>query len=147
MNEVRFINVPAFGEIGVKYMYDKALKLPHFNLYMPDRIPKSKMIDRSYFYNCFNTLYPEEVAELIKHANEKRYSTENDRVAENSIIMTEEWAAKLDELPYISKQKGRMAHLLKQKSKIISERKERVTYDAFDFLKRPRVNSSTENMA
>ena len=74
-------------------MYDKALELPGLKLLMPDKVPKSKTMDREYFYNCFNTLYPEDVAEIIKHANEKRYTVSNDKIAENSIVMTEEWAA------------------------------------------------------
>ena len=42
-------------------------------------------------------------------------------------------------MPYVSKAKGKMSALLKQKSKIQAVRKERVTYDAFDFTeKRPR---------
>ena len=86
----------------------------------------------------FNTLHPAEVDSLIKHANDQRYSVQNDQVAENSILMTEEWANQLEELPFVSKQKGRMAHLLKQKSKIGVERKDRVTYTAYDFQKRPR---------
>ena len=86
----------------------------------------------------FNTLHPAEVDSLIKHGNDQRYTVQNDQVAENSILMTEEWANQIDELPFVSKQKGRMAHLLKQKSKIGAERKDRVTYTAYDFQKRPR---------
>ena len=41
-------------------------------------------------------------------------------------------------MSFFSKQKGRMTHLLKQKSKIATKRKERVVYEAFDFLKKPR---------
>ena len=59
--------------------------------------------------------------------------------------MTEEWANALEEMPFVSKQRGRMAHLLKMKSKISTERKDRVTYEALDFLKRPRTDSSFAN--
>jgi hypothetical protein len=53
-------------------------------------------------------------------------------------------------MPFVSKVKGKMSALLKQKSKIQAVRKERVTYDAFDFTqKRPRnegvFNQSEEN--
>ena len=70
MQDVKFTNIPAYGEIGVKYMYDKAMTLPLVNKYFPDKLPKSRQIDKAYFYNVFNTLYPEDVAALIKHANE-----------------------------------------------------------------------------
>ena len=39
-------------------------------------------------------------------------------------------------MPFISREKGRMSALLKTKSKVQSERKERITYDAFDFEKK-----------
>ena len=53
--------------------------------------------------------------------------------------MTEEWAKELEELPFVSKQKGRMAHLLKQKSKVGVEHTNRTTYEPLDFQKRVRV--------
>jgi len=45
-------------------------------------------------------------------------------------------------MPFVSKEKGRMSHLLKLKSKIGVQRKDRVVYDVFDFEKRIR-NPST----
>ena len=113
MQDVKFCNISQYGEIGVKHIYDKAITLPSMKLYFPDKLPKQRTIDKAYFYNVFNTLYPDEVANLIKHANEQRYTVENDKVADNSILMSEEWANQIEELPFISKLKGRMAHLLK----------------------------------
>ena len=59
--------------------------------------------------------------------------------------MTEDWANQIEELPFVSKQKGRMAFLMKQKSKVAAERKDRVTYEAHDFLKRPRGISQNDS--
>ena len=147
MDQVRFTNVPAFAEIGVKHTYDKAMTLPGLKDYFPSKLARGRTMEKVYFYNVFNTLYPEEVTALIKHANSKRYTVESDTVAENSIVMTEEWANQLEELPFVSKQKGRMSHLLKKKSKIAVERKDRVTYEAFDFLKRARDSQEKQTMA
>ena len=44
-------------------------------------------------------------------------------------------------MPFFSKEKGRMSHLLKMKSKIGVTRKERVVYDVPEFTKRPRDTS------
>ena len=41
-------------------------------------------------------------------------------------------------MPFISKQKGRMSALLKQKSLVAVKRKERVQYPVHDFQKRLR---------
>ena len=147
MQEVRFTNVPTYQEIAVKNIYDKALLLSGMSELMPVSMPKCRTIDRQYFYNCFNTLYPEEVAALVKQANAKRYTVENEKQVENSIIMTKEQANAGEELPFISKQKGRMSHLLKKKNKLGVERKDRVQYEAYYFLKRPRGSQSQNNMA
>ena len=42
-------------------------------------------------------------------------------------------------MPFISKQRGRMTFLLKQKSAIRVERKPKITYEVHDSLKRLRV--------
>ena len=39
-------------------------------------------------------------------------------------------------MPFIIKQKGKMVHLLKQKSKVQAELKPRKSYDPFDFASR-----------
>ena len=44
-------------------------------------------------------------------------------------------------MPFISKTKGRMSHLLKQKSKIITVRRERKTYEPLDLDKRVRIRN------
>ena len=136
--DIKVCKITQYSEISVKLIYERALKHPNLAKYMPPALPKGRTIDKEYFYNVFNTLYPEEVSALLKHANEKRYTVENDTVKENSILLTDDWANQLEEMPFVSKQKGRMSHLLKQKSKFGVERKDRVTYEAYDFLKRPR---------
>ena len=84
-------------------------------------------------YNIWNTLYPEDVAEVINYANGLRYSIDTEAEKDNNILITDEWQKELNSLPFKSKQKGRMSLLLKVKSKLIEERKERKTYPAYDF--------------
>ena len=71
----------------------------------------------------------------------------NDNVADNSIQMTEQWAEELADLPFVSKQRGRMSFLLKKKSKIDVERKDRVTYEAYDVSKRPRIVQESQTLS
>ena len=40
MSEVKFVNVPAFDEIGVKYLYDDVVKKDGMSQYFPDKFPK-----------------------------------------------------------------------------------------------------------
>ena len=52
---------------------------------------------------------------------------------ENAIEITEAWKKELESMPYVSQQKGRMSHLLKQKTKVAAVQRERKTYEVFDF--------------
>ena len=61
MTQVKHINVPAYDEIGVKALYEKALKMKGMGKYFPDKYPKGMQCDKKYFYNIWNTLYPDEV--------------------------------------------------------------------------------------
>ena len=59
MNEVKFCNPPAYDEIGVKALYDEVKALPTIGAYFPDSFPKGMQCDKSYFYNIWNTIFPE----------------------------------------------------------------------------------------
>ena len=47
-------------------------------------------------------------------------------------------------MPFVSKQKGRMSHLLKIKSKVGIIHEKRKTYPAFDIEKRPRTTEDAK---
>ena len=61
---------------------------------------------------------------------------DNEKVKNEAIVMTEEWRDQLEQMPFVSKQKGRMSHLLKMKSKVGVIHKERAKYEPLDFQKR-----------
>ena len=69
MKDVRFVNPPTYDEISVIRIYDKAIQLPDMIDYFPDSYSKGNQCNKEYFYNVFNTLYPEKVKNLIEHAN------------------------------------------------------------------------------
>ena len=78
------------------------------------------------------------MSNLIKTAHQVRYGIEADAVREEVIEMTEEWANELSDMQFTSRQKGRMSHLLKKKSKVVKKMKPRVQHAPFDFGKRFR---------
>ena len=129
MSEVRFINPPLYDEIAVKHLYNDVSKQPLVKDYFPDEFPKGCQCDRSYFYNVWNSKYPNQVEETIKYANSQRYTVSNEKAEQNAICITQEWEDEIDNMPFVSKQKGRMTALLKAKSKIKVQRKQRVQYD------------------
>ena len=54
--------------------------------------------------------------------------------------MTEEWAEELKQMPFASKQKGRMCALLKAKSKVGGISRERKQYEVLDISKKFRTS-------
>ena len=96
MQEVRFINVPAYDELSVKKIYSKSISLPGMIDYFPDKYPKGSTCSKEYMYNVFNTLYPKEVNSLIEHANSLRYSVDEEKNKENAIEISDAWKQKLE---------------------------------------------------
>ena len=52
------IEVPRYDELVVKVLYPKFKNDATFMMYFPDRMPKGRWPDRTYFYTVLNTLYP-----------------------------------------------------------------------------------------
>ena len=132
------INPPLFDEIAVKHLYDDVSQQPLIKDYFPDTFTKGCQCDRAYFYNVWNTKYPEQVKETIDYANAQRYTVSNEDARQNAIVVSDDWLQEIDSMPFVSKQKGRMTALLKAKSKIKIERKPRVQYPVGESLKRLR---------
>ena len=137
--DVKFCNAPAFDEIGVKALYERVLKRPGMAKYFPDKYPKGKACNREYMYNIWHTIHPEEVQQVIAHANSQRYSITAEKQAQEAILISDKWMEEIEAMLFTSKIKGRMSMLLKQKSKVNAVPKERITYPAYDFEKRMRV--------
>ena len=69
MQDVRFVNPPSYDEIGVKALYHKVLEEEGMKDFFPAKFPKGLQCDKAYFYNVWNTLYPDQVKKVIDHAN------------------------------------------------------------------------------
>ena len=69
-------------------------------------------------FNTWNSIHPDQVKEVIDYANQVRFGLDNEKVKEDSILMTKEWEDELKDMPFFSKQKGRFVALLKRKSKV-----------------------------
>ena len=60
-------------------------------------------MDKTYMYNIWNTVHPDQVKSVIEHANEVRYGSANEKVQEESIKVTDKWKAELQAMPFTSK--------------------------------------------
>jgi len=70
MSDVNFCNPPAYDEIAVKNLYEKVIAQPGMAELFPDSYPKGRTCCRAYMFNCWNTLHPKMVREVIEYANQ-----------------------------------------------------------------------------
>ena len=89
MNQVKFINVPAYDEIGVKAMYSKVMQMEGMERYFPSKYPKGTQCEKGYLYNVWNSLHPDVVKKVIDHANSQRFAMTAEKVQKESINITE----------------------------------------------------------
>ena len=74
--DCKFINVPKFDELSVKSIYPLFGQDQAMMRYFPDSYPREKGPTRDYFFTVLNTLYPEYLAKVIKHAHKVRYASD-----------------------------------------------------------------------
>ena len=98
--EVKEVNVNKYDEISVKKIYDKMLQRKELQPYFPDTYPKGRQCDKKYFQNICATKFPDEVAELIKHANDQRFTKTGDEEDHETIVVNNDWMEKLQAHPF-----------------------------------------------
>ena len=76
--EINDITVHKYDEISVKKLYDKMLQREEMKPFFPNKYPKGRQCDKKYFYNVAATLFPQEMANLIMHANNQRFTKTGD---------------------------------------------------------------------
>ena len=68
LTEVKFVNVPMYDELSVKNLWPSCKGNAQLMKYFPDKLPKGRLPDRKYFFDILNTVKPDYVDKLIKHA-------------------------------------------------------------------------------
>ena len=136
--------MPRFDELSVAAMIHKFKDDPDLQTLLPVKLPKKRQHDRSYLFNCINTLYPGYVQKLVTYANEQRYDSSSKKDEEAVIEVTEDWFQQLSEVPFVSRKtidslltfilerRGRTIHLLQKRAKRSKERQGRKKYMLFD---------------
>ena len=99
---VKRVSVPHYEELAVKNIFPRVKDEPEVMVYLPDKLPKSKLPDRQYFFNVLNTVRQEYVTELIAHANRQRFSADRPDIEMETISVHENWWAELTSLPFVS---------------------------------------------
>ena len=73
------------------------------SFYFPDKYSKGRQCDRDYMFNVANTLHTEFIKELIEHSLKQRYTVSDKEQKKECVLITEEWAEELKEMPFFSK--------------------------------------------
>ena len=76
--------------------------IDEFMKYFPDKIPKGRLPAREYFFNVMNSINPQYVQQLIKHATEQRHSASEFKEEGETIVVSEKMLEQLNAMPYIS---------------------------------------------
>ena len=72
MSDVVHVNVPLYQELNVNDVLAMFSHNEEFLKYLPDRMPKGRQIDRTYFFSILNTLEPDKLQAIIRNAQVQR---------------------------------------------------------------------------
>ena len=97
------MTVPHYDELSVKALWPHVKKDADFTKYFPDTYPAGKGPPRQYFFDVLNTLQPEYLQQVMKHANEQRMSANTADQKEESIAISKFWEEELKAMPYLSR--------------------------------------------
>ncbi len=67
--QLRPISVPEYDELSVKNLWHEVVQDKDFAQYFPSSITEKSLPPREFFFNILNTVQPDYVAALIKHAH------------------------------------------------------------------------------
>ena len=102
LSDVKWINVPRFDELSVENLEKQFKDDAKFQRFLPNRLPKGRQPDRTYYFNVLNTLYPDYIAEIILHANGKRFKAGDDETDYGGIKVSEDWWEQLNAVPFLT---------------------------------------------
>ena len=102
LSEVKWIAVPRYDEVNVLTMMAKFKDDAEVQMLIPDKLPKGRLPDREYFFNCLNTIHPAYMHKLVQHANAQRFDSSQKQEDAAVVQVSEDWWDKLNEVPFVS---------------------------------------------
>ena len=69
LKELKPVDVGNYPEISVKKLYAEFAERETMKPYLPPKIPKSRQMDKEYFFNVVNTLFEDELKSILEYAN------------------------------------------------------------------------------
>ena len=103
LDQVSRVNEPLYDELSVANIWPMMNIDEKFMLYFPTKMAKNRVPGREYMFNILNTIHPNYLQALIKHANDQRNSVSNDAIAREAIEVSDDWWDALNSVPFISR--------------------------------------------
>ena len=98
--DVKWIEVPKLAELSVVNLYPVFKDDKTMMAFFPDKLPKGRLPDRTYFFNVMNTMYGDYTKELVRSAQNNRHKVDEGEEQVKGICVTDEWWRKLNEAPF-----------------------------------------------
>ena len=86
----------------MKGLFKDVIDDPELYCFFADHKEGRKLPSREYFFNVLNTVQPNYVSKIVKHAQSVRFDKTNKEDAKETIEMTEKWHQTLLAHPFFS---------------------------------------------
>ena len=73
-SQIRPISVPRYDELSVHNLIKEVMKTKALNKFFPEQQTPADLPDREYFFSVINTIEPEYLNALIRHAQNQRFA-------------------------------------------------------------------------
>ena len=101
-NQIRPIEVPHYDILSVETLVKDVMTIPDLGKFFPEQKTHSNRPDRQFFFNIINTVDPDYLSALIRHAKGLRFGSGAPSKEDNIIEVNEHWQKELEASPYYS---------------------------------------------
>jgi hypothetical protein len=100
--DVQPVDAGCYPELSVKTLYAEYEERPEIKQYLPPKVNKGRICDKSYFWNVVNTVTAGEVEAMVDHANSQRNAVDSGDMNQESITMSQQMVELMQAHPWVS---------------------------------------------
>ena len=101
-NQLRPTEVLHYDELSVDALIKDVMTIPDLGKFFPEQKTPANRPDREFFFNIINTVDPDYLSALIRHAQGLRFGSSARSKEDNIIEVNEYWRKELEASPYYS---------------------------------------------
>ncbi len=102
-SQIRPVAVPRYDELSVGGLIRDVMSNQELAKFFPEQKTVADLPDREYFFNVLNTIEPDYLSSLIRHAQGLRFNNMNKDDNPHVIEINEFWKKELKASPYFSR--------------------------------------------